>query len=91
MVGLLFSIFGGWGFVCVYDFLQSFPVVAIIFKDIGHMLNGLFSVFGCGTQAITAAELPFEGGHCYIRVLAGLGLDADVGVRFFIGLKPSLG
>ena len=69
-----------WRCVVVCYVFQLITIMSVVFVQVQGKVNLLMNLLIRRAEAVAAAELTFEGGNCYIRGLARLRLDADVGV-----------
>ena len=75
--------FFGRRYVFIGHFLEFNTVVAIVFIHIEDVVYLLFGLVERRAEAIGTAYFPLEGGNVSFRVVAGVGLEDDVGVAFF--------
>ena len=63
--------------------MEECTVMAVVNKEISDESDLFLEVCVCGADAVGAAELRFEGGNCSVRVLARVGFNCYVSVRWF--------
>jgi hypothetical protein len=83
-VAALLAPFASWWYVGTGNSLQLPPVVAIVFVHVQNKLDFSLGLLRRCTEAVGPTKLTFEGGNKGPRVVAGVGLQNDVGVRWFL-------